>query len=115
MPESPWRRPILSHSAPSHNVVFKITVAKRTGRRRKKGSNAPFEGEIEMADAPSPIILDPTICSRSRLDSPKVLRRKLQDNVDTYDVEPVGVISHTHRFRGVYLSTLMPWLLTTFA
>ena len=41
------------------------------------------------------------ICSVARLDDPKILRRKLQDNVDKYKVEAVGTIGHTHRFRGM--------------
>ncbi|TKW50052.1 Transcription factor tau subunit sfc1 [Colletotrichum tanaceti] len=100
-PESPFRRPIMSHSATSHNVVLKITMPKRTGRKRKKGSDGPWEGEIEMADIPRSGPSREQIYSRSRLDNPKVLRRKMQDNVDSYDVEAVGVIKHTHRFRGM--------------
>jgi general transcription factor 3C polypeptide 5 (transcription factor C subunit 1) len=29
------------------------------------------------------------------------LRRKLQDNVGKYQVEAVGIIKHTHRFRAL--------------
>ncbi|KAL2760445.1 hypothetical protein ACRALDRAFT_1078837 [Sodiomyces alcalophilus JCM 7366] len=109
-PESPFRRPILSHQAATHNIVLKVTVPKRTGRRRKKGSNGPFEGEeVEAPNvyAPAPASTaappqrDHNVCSRSRLDNPRVLRRKLQDNVDTYRVEAVGVAKGTHRFRSL--------------
>ncbi|GKT84588.1 RNA polymerase III transcription factor [Colletotrichum tofieldiae] len=100
-PESPFRRPIMSHSATSHNVVLKVTVPKRTGRKRKRGTNGPWEGEVEMTDVSRSESSGEQICSRSRLDNPKVLRRKMQDNVDNYDVEAVGVIKHTHRFRGM--------------
>ncbi|KAF4873873.1 Transcription factor tau subunit sfc1 [Colletotrichum siamense] len=100
-PESPFRRPIMSHSATSHNVVLKVTVPKRTGRKRKRGTDGPWEGEVEMTDAPRSRSPREQICSKSRLDNPKVLRRKMQDNVDNYDVEAVGVIKHTHRFRGM--------------
>jgi general transcription factor 3C polypeptide 5 (transcription factor C subunit 1) len=34
--------PILSQSTSTQNIVLKITVPKRTGRRRKKGSQDPF-------------------------------------------------------------------------
>ncbi|TQN75042.1 Transcription factor tau subunit sfc1 [Colletotrichum shisoi] len=100
-PESPFRRPIMSHSATSHNVVLKITVPKRTGRKRKRGSDGPWEGEVEMTDIPRSGPSREQIYSRSRLDNPKILRRKMQENVDSYDVEAVGVIKHTHRFRGM--------------
>ncbi|WDK12468.1 hypothetical protein CGRA01v4_03747 [Colletotrichum graminicola] len=100
-PESPFRRPIMSHSATSHNVVLKIIVPKRTGRKRKRGTDGPWEGKVEVADVSRLGSSGEQICSRSRLDNPKVLRRKMQDNVDNYDVEAVGVIKHTHRFRGM--------------
>ncbi|KLO96500.1 hypothetical protein CEK26_006918 [Fusarium fujikuroi] len=35
-PEIPFCKPIMSHNARSHNVVLKITVPKRTGRKRKR-------------------------------------------------------------------------------
>lgn len=44
---------------------------------------------------------DDNVCSVARLDDPKILRRKLQDNVGRYKVDAVGVINHTHRFRGL--------------
>ncbi|KAL9948915.1 tau 95 subunit of transcription factor TFIIIC [Verticillium nonalfalfae] len=99
-PESPFRRPVMSHNAATHNVVLKITVPKRTGRKRKKGSSGPFEGESNAmepgaVDAPSSYV-----CSKAREDNPRVLRRKLQDNIDDYRVEPVGLVKGTHRFRG---------------
>jgi general transcription factor 3C polypeptide 5 (transcription factor C subunit 1) len=89
--------PIRSHNASTHNVLLKVTVPKRTGRKRKKGSDGPFEGEVDMIDADS----RDKVYSESRRDDPPVLRRKLQDNVGMYDVEPVGIITHTHRYRGM--------------
>ncbi|CAM1507932.1 Fc.00g047800.m01.CDS01 [Cosmosporella sp. VM-42] len=106
-PESPFCKPIMSHNARSHNVVLKITVPKRTGRKRKRDSDDPWDGDVEMM-AIDPALIDSEpekeqeeVCSRSRLDDPQVLRRKLEDNVDKYKVEAVGVIKHTHRFRGL--------------
>ncbi|KAK3359734.1 RNA polymerase III transcription factor IIIC subunit-domain-containing protein [Lasiosphaeria hispida] len=95
-PDNPTVRPLTSHNALTHNVVLKITVPKRTGRKRKRGSNDPFEGEIDPPPSASE-----DVCSRERLDAPKVFRRKLGDNVDKYRIEPVGVISNTHRYRGL--------------
>lgn len=90
----------MSHYASSHNVLFKITVPKRTGRKRKRGSNGPWQGEADQpaeATGRGP----ESLRSESRLDEPKILRRKLQDNVDRYQAEAVGVIKHTHRYRGM--------------
>ncbi|KAJ4148589.1 hypothetical protein LMH87_003053 [Akanthomyces muscarius] len=96
-PESPFCNPIMSHNAASHNVVLKITVPKRTGRKRKRGSSGPWEGDQEIRDAGQAS----SICSIARQDEPKVLKRKLQDNVGRYKVDAVGVVNHTHRFRGL--------------
>lgn len=99
-PESPFCKPIMSHNASSHNVVLKITVPKRTGRRRKKDSNEPWQGDMELPDARDTNSKE-EVQSIARRDEPKVLRRKLQDNVGKYQVEAVGVIKHTHRFRAL--------------
>lgn len=90
----------MSHYASSHNVLFKITVPKRTGRKRKRGSNGPWQGEVDQPAQPTRPGPE-NLLSESRLDEPKVLRRKLQDNVDRYRAEAVGVIKHTHRYRGM--------------
>jgi hypothetical protein len=74
---------MLSYNAPTHNLVLKVTVPKRTGRKRKKGSDEPFR---EAGDNPT--------------DGPRVLRRKLADNADEYSVKIVGMIQNTHRYRG---------------
>ncbi|KAK0651826.1 RNA polymerase III transcription factor IIIC subunit-domain-containing protein [Cercophora newfieldiana] len=97
-PDNPTVRPLTSHNALTHNVVLKLTVPKRTGRKRKRGTNDPFEGVIEQS---SPSTHGHQVLSRERLDGPKALRRKLRDNVDKYQVEPVGVIHNTHRYRGL--------------
>lgn len=100
-PNDPTSRPMMSHHAASHNVVFKITVPKRTGRKRKRGTNDPFQGDVGMNEADPNSSSQPEVCSRSKIDDPKLLRRKLQDNVGKYHVEPVGIIAHTHRYRGI--------------
>ena len=42
-PDNPTVRPLTSHNAASHNVIIKVTVPSRTGRKRKRGTDAPFE------------------------------------------------------------------------
>lgn len=91
----------MSHNAASHNVVLKITVPKRTGRRRKKGSNGPWEGDVGITNASAAGDNEGQVSSVARLDEPKMLRRKLQDNVGKYAVEAVGIIKRTHRFRAL--------------
>lgn len=91
----------MSHYASSHNVVFKITVPKRTGRKRKRGSDDPWQGDIEEVIQEGPNLPWATLRSQAKLDEARILRRKLQDNVDRYHAEAVGVIKHTHRYRGM--------------
>ncbi|PCD41378.1 hypothetical protein AU210_003933 [Fusarium oxysporum f. sp. radicis-cucumerinum] len=100
-PEMPFCKPIMSHNARSHNVVLKITVPKRTGRKRKRGTDGPWEGDVEINDAEDQPQENDRVSSHARLDDPKVLRRTMADNVDKYQVEAVGVIRNTHRFRGL--------------
>lgn len=100
-PESPFCKPIMSHNARSHNVVLKITVPKRTGRKRKRGTDGPWEGDAEVIDAEARSASKEEVMSYARKDDPKVLRRKLADNVDSYEVEAIGIIKNTHRFRGL--------------
>ncbi|KAJ4302170.1 tau 95 subunit of transcription factor TFIIIC [Collariella sp. IMI 366227] len=102
--DNPSARPLTSHNALTHNVVLKVTVPKRTGRKRKRGTNGPWEepeGDVEQAADVEGSIASPEVVSRDRLDTPRVVRRKLQDNVGKYTVEPVGVINNTHRYRSL--------------
>ncbi|KAJ9139400.1 Transcription factor tau subunit sfc1 [Pleurostoma richardsiae] len=99
--DSPTDRPLMSHYAASNNVVLKITVPKRTGRKRKRGSDEPFQGDVQMTGSGVEDVESEGVLSRSQLDDAKVLQRKLQDNVGRYKVEPVGMIRHTHRYRGL--------------
>lgn len=105
-PDNPTARPLTSHNALTHNVVLKVTVPKRTGRKRKRGTDGPWEGEFEPAAAGGQDDLaSANLLSRDRYDTPRLLRRKLQDNVGKYQIEPIGVIHNTHRYRGEH-----PWL-----
>lgn len=82
-------RPVQSTHVQSNNVLLKVTVPKRTGRKRKLGSNAPFEYEPE-----------PEVAGPPRRTA-KDLLRSLSDNPDKYQIEPVGSIENTHLFRGL--------------
>lgn len=94
-PENAFCPSIVSHNASTHNVLLKVTVPKRTGRKRKRGTDGPWEGTASSAGD------DEQVSSQKRADHPKTLLRKLQDNVDDYRVDTVGVIKHTHRYRGM--------------
>jgi general transcription factor 3C polypeptide 5 (transcription factor C subunit 1) len=87
----PMSVPILSHNSPTNNVLLKITVPKRIGKR-KRGSQEPFS-EIVQSNG-----LDGL--TRSSNHSSAHLLRALRDNAGQYEVEAVAEIERTHRFRG---------------
>lgn len=92
-------RPLQSTSSPANNVLLRVTVPRRTGRRRKRGTDEPFTDEpgagtdaapgVDNADSPRPTASD--------------LRQNLEDNVGKYQVETVGMVNRTHVFRGEQL------------
>lgn len=103
----PACRPIMSTNMPCNNVLIKVTVPKRTGRKRKRGSQGPWlEAEDPMSldgaaqGAVGSDSLTDTLSSHSRLDKSNYILKSLQDNPDRYTVEPVGSIDQTHRYRG---------------
>ncbi|KAJ5980933.1 hypothetical protein N7481_008231 [Penicillium waksmanii] len=89
-PDDPLSRPLKSTSTVSNNVLLKVTVPKRTGRKRKRGSNEPFQ------DAPVETISESVPRSTA-----KDLLRSLRDNESKYQTKPVGKVERTHVFRGM--------------
>lgn len=75
-------------------------MPRRTGRKRKRGSDDSWQEIDEISAVAGDGKAAAQVFSCSRLDDPKVLRRKLADNVGDYDVEVIGAVQHTHRFRG---------------
>ncbi|CAI7605791.1 unnamed protein product [Penicillium discolor] len=89
-PEDAMARSVQSTSVQSNNVLLKVTVPKRTGRKRKRGSNEPF------ADAPDSEASEPAPRRTA-----KDLLRSMSDNPSKYQIEPVGRVERTHVFRGI--------------
>jgi len=86
-PNDPACAVLESHVAPTSNVLLKITVPKRTGRKRKRGS----QGLYVVDDDPAQL---------TRPDASTVFQ-SIKDNIDKYQVEAVGVVNTTHRYRGL--------------
>lgn len=94
--------PILSRNIPTNNVLLKITVPKRTGRKRKRGSDSPFSGDSTVGhEQDSRFANSHILGSRARKDDPAKLLRSLKDSAGNYKVEAVAAIEQTHRFRGL--------------
>ncbi|KIX99464.1 uncharacterized protein Z520_05040 [Fonsecaea multimorphosa CBS 102226] len=83
-PDDPSTRAVLSYNKPTNNLLLKVTVPKRTGRKRKRGSDEQF--------------LEQPTESHPRRDV-KYFLRSLTDNRDRCQIEVVGPIGSTHVWR----------------
>jgi general transcription factor 3C polypeptide 5 (transcription factor C subunit 1) len=88
-PDDPFAKRLLSTPVRTNNLLLKVTVPKRTGRRRRRGTSGPFLAEDGL-------IRD---SSQAYVDAPTIYR-SLQDNASTYKVTLAGVVDETHRFRS---------------
>lgn len=89
-------KPITAHKLATNDIVFKVTVPKRTGLKRRKGASGPYHEGLEDMDN-----------TKVAKDTRYILR-SLRDNVSKYTIQPVGFVNQTHRFRSnkCYLKTL---------
>ncbi|KAL9617629.1 MAG: hypothetical protein Q9160_007595 [Pyrenula sp. 1 TL-2023] len=83
-PQDPASRPLISTNRLTDNVLLKITVPRRTGRKRKRGSDDRWTED-----------------SASRRASPGVehLLQSLRDNQESSTVQAVGTIIASQTFR----------------
>lgn len=99
-PEDPASSGLSSHCASSHNLVVAVHVPKRTGMRRKRGTNDAWEhapgasnGDAFSGDRPPG--------DRMAERDARRLRKRLQETVGRYRTEVIGISKHSHRYRGV--------------
>lgn len=85
-PIDPLAKKMASTGVETRNVLVKVTLPKRTGRKRKRGSDEPFT---------SPTQAEP----ESNLLTAQELLDRLRDNQHSYQIEAVGLVNATHRFR----------------
>lgn len=86
--EDPFRRPIHSKSATTSNIVLRITVPRRTGRKRKRGSTEPFSDVGSVDDL-------------QKSQDVTFMMKSLADNPQTSKIEALGIVQESHRFRGM--------------
>ncbi|KAK7747158.1 tau 95 subunit of transcription factor TFIIIC [Diatrype stigma] len=112
--DNPTTKPIISQHASSNGILLKITVPKRTGRKRKRGSGEPFSGDVHVTDAAPETGLVNQVSSIARQDAPRSILRKMQDNIGAYQAEAVGMVKDTFRYRGLadfqFATTNSPFL-----
>lgn len=95
-PGDPFAKRLLATPVSTNNLLLRVTVPKRTGRKRKRGSSGPFVAEKETASSPSK--------ANTEYSNASDVFRSLQDNASQYTVTPVGVVDESHRFRSAYSS-----------
>lgn len=89
-------KPITAHKLATNDIVFKVTVPKRTGLKRRKGASGPYHEGLED-------IVDTKVVKDTRY-----MLRSLRDNVSKYTVQPVGSVNQTHRFRSIQCYLIPP-------
>jgi general transcription factor 3C polypeptide 5 (transcription factor C subunit 1) len=93
-PDDPFAKRLLSTPVRTNNLLLKVTVPKRTGRKRKRGTSGPFLSEEEIEDTANH-------ANKTYVDA-STIYRSLQDNASTYKVALAGIVDETHRFRSEY-------------
>ena len=89
--------PIKSIKVQTSDIVVRVTVPKRTGHKRKRGSDGPF-WTPNCSPARPTDGSHPTSSVGSQV---KRFLRSLKDNEGQYEVEVVGQVIDTYRFRGL--------------
>ena len=97
-PNDPLAKKLVSKELTVQNVLLRVTVPKRTGRKRKRGSNDPF---VFHNDQDKPLHGDASQALNSCSPNAEQLLRRLQDNPNAYTIQPVGPINQTSRFRAL--------------
>ncbi|KAK0832881.1 tau 95 subunit of transcription factor TFIIIC [Friedmanniomyces endolithicus] len=86
-PDDLLAKKMSSAGVETSNILVRITLPKWTGRKRKRDSEEPFT------------FVSPTEQQRTSIKAPALLRQ-LRDNEDVYQVQALGMIRETHRFRS---------------
>ena len=83
----------------TNNILLEVTVPRRTGRKRKRGSTDAyvFEEDPSAATSNQRRQLGPMLYPQNT----RRMLRSLQDNAGKYVIRPMGTIEQTHRFRGM--------------
>ena len=85
-PQDPAARTIVANKKQANNVLLRIAVPKRTGRKRKRGSNDPWDEDL-------------TVTSPKK--DASYLVHSMHDNPDSYTVKALAGISSMHLWRNM--------------
>ncbi|KAI4951915.1 hypothetical protein J4E91_003376 [Alternaria rosae] len=99
-PGDPFAKRLLSTPVRTNNLLIKVTVPKRTGRKRKRGTTGPFLSKDEIASSGAGSSNSTPLTNKTYVGAPTIYR-SLQDNASTYKIALAGVVDETHRFRNM--------------
>jgi general transcription factor 3C polypeptide 5 (transcription factor C subunit 1) len=88
---------ILSKQIDVKQLVLKVTLPKRTGRKRKLGSKGPFLSDRALQNGSR---TDSTT-SQTELSEAEAVLQSLRDNKARSSIQVFGKIEETHRFRSM--------------
>ena len=86
-------KPLSSANVSTNNILLKVTVPKRTGLKRRRGAEGPYYEDVRVEvpeEEAMPVVR-----------GAQYLFCSMSDNVKSYQVEAIGTINQTHRFRGM--------------
>ncbi|KAE9984717.1 hypothetical protein EG328_008334 [Venturia inaequalis] len=89
-PEDVLSKTIMAQKVTVNQIILKVTVPKRTGRRRRRGTTGPFLDESQMNGA---------LQNQQESDADKI-HQTLVDSPEKFTVQAVGQSSENHRFRS---------------
>ncbi|KAF2743551.1 hypothetical protein M011DRAFT_489681 [Sporormia fimetaria CBS 119925] len=101
-PEDPYAKHVLAQALETNNILLKVTVPRRTGRKRKRGSSGPFLGDHDVSmNGHAPPDMPHSSTPTSQYADAQTVFRSIRDNPTKYEVTPVGIVDETHRFRAL--------------
>ena len=85
-------KPLKSANVSTNNILLKVTVPKRTGLKRRRGADGPFYEGTEITESGE---------QAAMLKDAQYLFHSMRDNTKSYQIEAIGTVNQTHRFRGM--------------
>ncbi|PSK36568.1 Transcription factor tau subunit sfc1 [Elsinoe australis] len=115
-PDDPFAKKIISQKADVNHVLLRIVLPRRTGRKRKRGTDEPYEfydsdgniqhdsnsGEDETVTH-SGLVPQNGNSSKDGTLPPRAdeVITRLASAKDDYQIQPLGAVKETHQFRSL--------------
>ena len=97
-PNDPFAKKLTGRQVRVSNLLLRVTLPARTGRKRKRGSGDPFTLTGNPSDLGDDVLQTPPV--EPPLNCQTMLQR-LKDSQGGYRIQPLGALNETHRFRAL--------------